>query len=114
VTFGRRWITPLLPSFLARHPQIRIDARFSDRVVDVVAEGFDVAIRVGVLLDSSLTSRRIASYRNILVAAPDYLAANGRPRTPSDLMKHACLSFTGHAAWPDWPVIREANGRRSV
>ena len=112
VTFGRQWITPLLPSFLARHPQIRIDARFSDRFVDVVAEGFDVAIRVGVLHDSSLTSRRIASYRNILVAAPGYLAANGTPRTPSDLMKHACLSFTGHAAWPDWPLIRE--GKRQT
>ena len=112
VTFGRQWITPLLPSFLARHPQIRIDARFSDRFVDVVAEGFDVAIRVGALRDSSLTSRRIASYRNILVAAPSYLATNWTPRPPSDLLKHACLSFTGHAAWPDWPLIRE--GKRQT
>jgi DNA-binding transcriptional LysR family regulator len=102
----------LLPSFVARHPQIRIDARFTDRQVDVVAEGYDVAIRVGVLRDSSLTSRKLASYRNILVAAPDYLAAHGKPRTPSDLMKHACLTFTGFAAWPDWPLLKD--GKRQT
>ena len=111
-TFGRQWIAPLLPSFLARHPQIRIDARFADRLVDVVAEGFDVAIRVGVLRDSSLTSRRIASYRNLLVAAPSYLAAHGKPRTPADLLKHACLGFTGLASWPDWPLMKE--GKRKT
>jgi DNA-binding transcriptional LysR family regulator len=112
VTFGRQWIAPLLPSFLARHPQIRIDARFSDRMVDVVAEGFDVAIRVGVLRDSSLTSRRIASYRNLLVAAPGYLAKHGSPRTPDDLLDHACLVFTGYAAWPDWPLMKD--GKRKT
>ena len=109
VTFGRQWIAPLLPSFLARYPQIRMDARFSDRFVDVVAEGFDVAIRVGRLRDSSLTSRQIASYRNLLVAAPTYLKEHGRPKTPSDLENHACIGFTGYASWPDWPL---AKGKR--
>jgi DNA-binding transcriptional LysR family regulator len=114
VTFGRQWIAPLLPSFLAQHPQIRIDVRFTDRMVDVVAEGFDVAIRVGVLLrDSSLTSRKLASYKNLLVASPDYLAAHGKPRTPTDLMNHACLGFTGYAAWPDWPLTK-AGKRKTV
>lgn len=112
LTFGRHWVAPLLPSFLARHPQIRIDARFSDRLVDVVAEGFDVAIRVAVLRDSTLTSRRIASYRNLLLAAPSYLAAHGTPRTPTDLLQHACLGFSGHAAWPDWPLMKE--GKRKT
>lgn len=105
-TFGRQWIAPLLPGFLARYPQIRIDARFSDRQVDVVSEGFDVAIRVGVLRDSSLASRKLASYRNVLVAAPGYLAAQGRPRTPDDLKKHSCIGFTGLNSWPDWPLVR--------
>ncbi|WP_336490813.1 LysR family transcriptional regulator [Methylobacterium nigriterrae] len=115
VTFGRQWIAPLLPSFLARHPQIRIDARFTDRFVDVVAEGFDVAIRVGArgLRDSSLTARRLASYRNLLVAAPSYLAAHGTPQAPTDLVDHACLGFTGHAAWPDWPLMKDGT-RRTV
>jgi DNA-binding transcriptional LysR family regulator len=101
ITFRRQWIAPLLPSFLARHPQIRIDVRFTDRFVDVVAEGFDIAIRVGALRNSSLASRRMASYRNFLVAAPSYLAARGTPQTPADLMNHACLGFTSHAAWPE-------------
>jgi DNA-binding transcriptional LysR family regulator len=112
VTFGRQWIAPLLPPFLGRHPQIRIDARFSDRLVDVVSEGFDVAIRVGVLRDSSLTSRKIASYRNLLVAAPSYLSRHGKPRTPADLAKHACLGFSGHADWPDWLMMKD--GKRKT
>lgn len=113
VTFGRQWIAPLLPAFLARHPLIRIDIRFSDRLVDVVAEGFDVAIRVGVPRDSTLTSRKIASYRSLLVAAPSYLASHGRPKTPDDLAAHACLGFSGHADWPDWLMMKDGK-RRTV
>ncbi|GEO99910.1 LysR family transcriptional regulator [Methylobacterium haplocladii] len=109
VSFGRAWIAPLLPAFLARHPQIRLDLRLTDRFVDVVAEGFDVSIRVaaGEQRDSSLTTRRIASYRNLLVASPGYLSAHGTPRAPDDLMQHACLGFTGYAAWPDWPLTKD-------
>lgn len=106
VTFGRQWIAPLLPLFLSRHPQIRIEARFSDRQVDVVADGFDVAIRVGVLRDSSLSSRKLASYRNLLVAAPSYLVEHRKPRTPDDLKSHACIGFTGLGSWPEWPLTR--------
>lgn len=113
VTFGRQWIAPLLPDFLARYPQIRMDARFSDRFVDVVAEGFDVAIRVGRLRDSSLAARKIAAYRNLLVAAPSYLATYGTPRTPADLKQHACIGFTGYASWPDWPLT-QAGKRETV
>lgn len=106
VTFGRQWITPLLPRFLARHPNIRIDARFSDHFSDLVAEGVDVAVRVGRMRDSSLTARQIASFRNLLVAAPDYLKENGTPKRPSDLKNHACIGFSGHSAWPDWPLSK--------
>lgn len=108
LTFGRQWVTPMLPAFLARHPQIRLDLRLTDRFVDLVAEGFDVSIRVaaGKPRDSSLTTRKIASYRNLLVAAPSYLAAHGTPQTPADLVNHACLGFTGYSAWPDWPLMK--------
>ncbi len=106
VTFGRQWVAPLLPDFLAKYPSIRIDARFTDRFVDVVAEGFDVAIRVGRLRDSSLTARRLATYRNLLVAAPSYLEIHGRPKSPEDLQKHACVGFSGYASWPDWPLSK--------
>lgn len=112
-TFGRQWIAPLLPRFLSRYPKIRIDARFSDRQVDVVSEGFDVAIRVGVLRDSSLSARKLASYRNLLVAAPSYLAARGKPRTPDDLKTHSCIGFTGIRSWPDWSLTR-GNQRKTL
>jgi DNA-binding transcriptional LysR family regulator len=112
-TFGRQWIAPLLPQFLNRHPQIRIDARFSDRYVDVVAEGFDIAIRVGRLGDSSLKARKIATFRNLLVAAPRYIAARGKPRTPEDLKNHDCIGFTGYAGWPDWPLVK-AGKRKTI
>jgi DNA-binding transcriptional LysR family regulator len=112
VSFGRLWIAPLLPSFLVRHPQITIDARFSDRLVDVVSDEFDVAIRVGVLRDSSLMARKITPYRQVLVAAPRYLAERGTPKTPADLLRHACLGFSGRAAWPDWQLMKD--GRRKT
>jgi len=113
VTFGRQWIAPLLPEFIGRHPQIRIDARFSDRFVDVVADGFDIAIRVGRLGDSSLKARKIATFRNLLVAAPSYIASRGKPRTPEDLKNHDCIGFTSYSGWPDWPLVK-AGKRKTV
>ncbi|GJD57724.1 LysR family transcriptional regulator [Methylobacterium dankookense] len=115
LAFGRQWITPVLPPFLARHPRIRVELRLADRFVDLVAEGFDVAIRVaaGRPRDSSLTIRKLAGYRNLLVAAPDYLAARGAPAAPADLAGHACLGFTGYAGWPDWPLTK-ADRRETV
>jgi DNA-binding transcriptional LysR family regulator len=113
VTFGRQWVAPSLASFLARYPQIKIDAHFTDRIVDVIADGFDVAIRVGALNDSSLTARRIASYRNILTAAPSYLEKHGRPRSPADLKEHTCLGFPSHPYWPDWMLTKDGQ-RRTV
>ncbi|TPP05034.1 LysR family transcriptional regulator [Rhizobium glycinendophyticum] len=114
VTFGRQWISPMLPAFLARFPHIRLDVRFTDRFVHVAAEGFDVSIRVaaGVQRDSSLTSRRLASYRNLLVAAPSYIEGNSTPEKPADLLNHSCLGFTAYSDWPDWPLSKD--GRRTV
>lgn len=102
VAFGRLWIAPLLPGFLRDYPSIRVDARFSDRYVDVVSEGYDVALRVGRLRDSSLTTRKIASYRSLLAASPAYLEEHGTPSRPEDLAEHACLGFTNNPSWPDW------------
>jgi DNA-binding transcriptional LysR family regulator len=113
VTFGRQWVAPSFASFLARYPQIKVDAHFTDRIVDVIADGFDVAIRVGALNDSSLTARRIASYRNILIAAPSYLEKHGRPRSPIELKERACLGFPSHPYWPDWMLMKDGQ-RRTV
>ncbi|EJM55005.1 LysR family transcriptional regulator [Pseudomonas sp. GM48] len=113
VTFGRRWVAPLLPAFIAQHPKIRVDARFADRYVDVVAEGFDVAIRVGVLRDSTLVAKQIAPFRNLLYAAPSYIALHGQPETPEALLDHACLGFSSHSSWPDW-VLKKGGQHKTV
>lgn len=110
LAFGRRWIAPLLPRFIAEFPDIRVDVRFSDRYVDMVSEGFDIAVRIGVLADSALTARKVGNYRTLLAASPGYVARHGAPETPDDLTRHACLGFTGHAAWPKWEL--ENRGRR--
>lgn len=113
ITFGRRWVVPMLASFMGQYPNIKVDARFADRIVDVVSEGFDVAIRVGALRDSSLVARRIAPFSNYLYASPAYLERNGVPATPEDLLTHACLGFISHASWPDW-LLRAKGQQRTI
>ncbi|MNU29583.1 HTH-type transcriptional regulator DmlR [compost metagenome] len=110
LAFGRRWIAPLLPRFIAEFPDIRVDVRFSDRYVDMVSEGFDIAVRIGALPDSALTVRKVGTYRTLLAASPGYIARHGAPETPDELTRRACLGFTGHAAWPKWEL--ENRGRR--
>jgi DNA-binding transcriptional LysR family regulator len=112
-TFGRLWMAPLLPEFLAGHPDVAIEAEYADRYVDIIAEGFDVAIRLGELGDSRLVAKRIASHRRLICAAPSYLAAHGTPVTPGDLADHACLSFTRLASHPEWR-FRKADHTSSV
>jgi len=102
ITFGRKWVTPLLPSFISKYPKIKIDARFTDRVVDLVAEGFDVAIRVGSLRSSSLTAKKIASFKYKLVASPALISKLGEPNSPEDLANFPCLGFTSFSSWPEW------------
>jgi len=104
MTFGRVWLAPLVAGFLKQHEHIRLDLRFSDRIVDLVAEGFDVAVRVGVLPNSSLHSRKIGAHRMLLAASPAYLKAAGTPRKPADLQRFDCIGFTGNLSWPDWKL----------
>lgn len=106
-TFGRLWVSPLLPSFIEKHPKIKIDARFSDRVVDLVAENFDVAIRVGSLRNSTMKAKKIASFKYILVASPAFIAKHGLPNTPDDLSKFSCLGFTNFSFWPEWKLMKD-------
>lgn len=92
--FGRRHVAPLVPSFLAEHPDVHLSLNLSDRVVDIVNEGFDCAVRVGDLQDSSLISVRLADNRRLCVAAPAYLKRAGVPQHPSELARHACLTLS--------------------
>ncbi|GAA4338734.1 LysR family transcriptional regulator [Pigmentiphaga soli] len=91
--FGRRHVAPLLPGLLAAYPGLSVALDLSDRVVDLVHENFDCAIRIGDLVDSSLVSTRLADNRRMVVAAPAYLARRGTPGHPADLAAHDCLSF---------------------
>lgn len=90
-TFGRQYVSPLLPGFLARHPRLRISVDLNDQRHDLVAAGFDLAIRIGELDDSTLVARRLADNKRVLCASPAYLEAHGRPKTPADLVDHQCL-----------------------
>ena len=96
--FGRRHVAPLVPAFAARHPEVSLTLNLSDRVVDIVHEGFDCAIRVGDLPDSSLVSIRLADNRRLCVAAPAYLARAGVPAVPADLARHECLTLSSEAS----------------
>jgi DNA-binding transcriptional LysR family regulator len=96
--FGRRHVAPLVPEFIALHPEVSLSLNLSDRVVDIVNEGFDCAVRVGDLPDSSLVSLRLADNRRLCVATPAYLARAGVPAAPAELMRHACLTLSSDAS----------------
>ncbi len=96
--FGRRHVAPLVPGFVAQHPEVSVSLNLSDRVVDIVNESFDCAVRVGDLPDSSLVSVRLADNRRLCVAAPSYLARAGAPATPAELMRHQCLTLSSDAS----------------
>ena len=96
--FGRRHVAPLVPEFLARHPDVSVSLNLSDRVVDIVNEGFDCAVRVGDLPDSSLVSSRLADNRRLCVGTPGYLKRAGTPKHPGELMRHSCLTLSSDAS----------------
>jgi DNA-binding transcriptional LysR family regulator len=96
--FGRRHVAPLVPGFVAQHPDVKVSLNLSDRLVDIVNEGFDCAVRVGDLPDSSLVSVRLADNRRLCVATPQYLARAGTPKHPSDLARHDCLTLSTDAS----------------
>ncbi len=103
LTFGSRELTPALNEFAENYPDIDLDVTFSDRVVNVVDEGFDLAVRVGRPADSSLIIRRLCAVRIIVVAAPSYLAKHGTPASPVDLGHHACIIDTNFREPNRWP-----------
>lgn len=97
-TFGATHLAPVLAELAQRHPLLQVHTRYSDRFVDIVAEGFDCAIRVGYLSDSNLIARRIAPLRGRLVASPDYVRVHGAPETPEELIAHEAL-MQGTESW---------------
>lgn len=102
VSFGLAYLNDVLPEFLADYPDIALNVEMSDRLVDVIAEGFDVVIRAGYLRDSNLIARRLMRSRLLTVASPEYLARAGTPRTPDELSDHACIAFAYKQVTTHW------------
>ncbi len=96
--FGRRHVAPLVPRFIEQHPDVNVSLNLSDRVVDIVNESYDCAVRVGDLPDSSLISVRMADNRRLCVATPAYLKRAGTPAHPNELMRHQCLTLSSDAS----------------
>jgi DNA-binding transcriptional LysR family regulator len=96
-SFGHQHIAPLIPRFAERYPQIQLALSLSDRTINLIEEGFDLAVRIAHLEDSSLTARKLAPNRRVVCASPAYLARHGTPRTPDELARHNCLTTTDFA-----------------
>lgn len=110
VTFGSRHLAPAIAEFMARYPAMRFDAELSDRIVDLVYEGFDAAVRIGAVGGQNLVARKVGETRLVCCAAPAYLAQHGEPRAPEDLAAHVCLTYAYAPQSGLWP-FRDAEGR---
>lgn len=113
-SFGRLWLTPAIAAFLKAHPGITIAAEFSNRFVDLVGEGFDLAVRLGALTDSRLVARKVCDRRRLLCASPRYLARAGTPQRPDDLASHPCLVFSDLPHADRWDLVDRAGRRRRI
>lgn len=100
--FGRKHVAPLIPVFLNEHKEVNLTLNLSDRMVDLIGEGVDVAIRIAALCDSNLIGVKLADNKRLVVASPEYLQKNGRPSRLEDLQKHNCLTFTSEGSQRGW------------
>ncbi|MDR6511085.1 DNA-binding transcriptional LysR family regulator [Novosphingobium capsulatum] len=107
VSFARLHVTPILPAFMAAHPDITLDVVVTDTPLDLATQRIDVAVRLGALDSSSLVARRLAPQRRLVCASPAYLAAHGTPQVPQDLADHACLTFAFADGERRWRLTRD-------
>lgn len=110
MSFGEQHLTPAVSAYQRKHAEVRVDMTLDDRVVDVVSEGFDLAIRIGELSDSALVARPLAPVNLVVCAAPDYLSEHGIPESPDDLVRHSCLGYAYWSGRDHWRF--EADGRQ--
>jgi DNA-binding transcriptional LysR family regulator len=111
--FGTHQLSPALPAFLARYPEMQVELTITDRVVDLLDEGADLGIRLGSLVDSSLVARRICELERVICASPAYLKRHGTPRHPEELLRHNCLSVAYAPNLRRWPFMT-AEGVRHI
>ena len=113
VTFSRLHLVPKLGSFLDAHPKVQLELLMDDRVVDLVAENIDVALRLGVLTDSALRARKLGQAERLVIASPSYLARRGVPRTPADLLEHDGVIYGQSSGGQEW-LFRRGTSETSV
>jgi len=106
-SFGSKYLLDVLPRFMHRYPEIKLEVEFNDRLIDVVAEGYDVVIRVGAIKDSNLVARKFATSRSVVVASPDYLKRKGSPKNAEDLLQHDCIAYSLLPAPTQWVFYKD-------
>jgi DNA-binding transcriptional LysR family regulator len=114
LSFGTRWVAPILPEFFRQYPDIAIELHLTDAHTDLIGDGFDAALRIAVMEDSSLVARLIAPVGRFVVAAPAYIARYGRPQHPNDLTTHRCLSYANRARRDVWRFTHRKTGKECL
>ena len=114
LSFGSLVLAPLWPKFMAKYPDVELDIALIDRVVDIVEEGYDLAIRISRTGSTAHAARKLAASRNIVCASPGYLRKHGRPRVPADLAAHACVGYTYAATADEWRFVDERGEPHAV
>jgi len=113
VNFGMQYLAPLLPPFMLKNPELRVDMSFNDNFIDLIEEGCDLAVRIGQLPDSSLVARKLAETKSVICAASAYWDRHGRPTDPADLAKHDCFAYSYLATGNEWR-LQGPHGTASV
>ncbi len=114
MTFGLLHLTPAITDFMQQHPDVEFDLDFNDWHVDLVREGFDVAIRISKLSDSSLIARQLAPIHNIVCASPEYIKQHGAPQTPTELKQHICLAYSNIRQPGVWRYLDKNGDKKSI
>ena len=113
VSFGMELLSPAMVDYMERYPEVGVDLNLNDRMIDMVEEGFDAAVRIGTLEDSTLVARPLRPYGVVICGSPDYLARRGVPQVPADLAQHECLEFSGWVPQARWRLKGEKDGRHA-
>lgn len=114
MSFGVRWVAPLMPEFFRRYPDVQVDLHLADSTVDLVADGFDAALHIAALPDSSLVARRLCAVTQFVVASPTYLKREGRPAHPRELVDRPCMSYAYRARSDVWRFTNDAGDEELV